>query len=196
MKKLIMFTLVGLMMLATACATGDRNDNNIAGGAATGRYVEIDITPPIEGQFMSLLAHDGTIVVFDDGLSTRFDSIDGGESWQETPGPGRSTDRYANVRTASFLPEPDGRLLVHVPGEGLVAVSPDGGGEHFPVAEIDSMIAEGQNVNVSLIQVLEDNQLLLTYSASMFPFFSGMGMDIDTIVKLTKLTREQIESLS
>ena len=159
MKKLILLALLGMLLLGlSACLDGA---NGGAATPATGRYVEVDITPPVTGRFISLLAQDDSIVVFDAGLRTRFDSADGGESWNESPGPGHGDDRFLHVTVASLLP--DGSLLVFVPNEGLVKISPDGSDERFFIEEIDGAM-------VSMMAVLEDDRLLLTYSAAGFPF--------------------------
>ena len=159
--KYFLLGLLGILLLATACNNNDGGSNATA-ATTTGRYVEVDITPPIDGRFISLVANDGTLVAFDEGLRTRYDSINGGETWTQSPGPGSGTDRFMNVQAAAFLP--NGRLLVYEQGEGMVAVAMDGTAEHFPIAEIDDAIAEGDSHIVSLIQMLDNEQVLLTYS--------------------------------
>lgn len=167
-------TLAIALLLTAACGSNGTDDRTF------GRYVEVDITPPIDGRFISLVTHDGNLAAFDEGLQTRFDSTDNGDSWTETTGPGSGTGRFAGVRTAAFLP--DGRLLVYVQEEGMVAVSEDGSSEHFPIDEIDNAILEGESVSVSLIQVLDDAQVLLTYSIGGFGGFiidTGDGQTIN-----------------
>jgi len=174
MKKIIgVVMLLCTLLIVVACSGG--NDTPIG---ATGRYVESDITPPISGEFISLQTHDGAMVAFDNGLRTRYDSVDGGTTWTQTQGPGRNTNNFENVRTATFLP--DGRLLAHIPSEGLANISDDGSHEHFPLEVIDNAISDGGNVNVTLLQALENNQLLLSYNTSSFPFLGG-GLNMDSI---------------
>jgi len=146
--------------LATACG---REDNGAGVDVTMGRYTETDISPPIEGRFMSFLTYDGTIVAFDHGLRTKYSSADGGETWIQSPGPGIDTPRFSMVQVGAFLP--DGRLLAYVQDEGLYMISPNGSYEHFPVAEIDDPIAAGQRVMVQLIEVLGNDRLLLSYNA-------------------------------
>jgi len=190
LKTAICLMLAAILLFATACGGRNGNDNGNddsgrTGGSdavgtarndgttTTGRYVEQDITPPINGRFINLVSHDGTLAAFDEGLRTRFDSTDNGETWAPTPGPGSNTNRFEGVQTAAFLP--DGRLLVYLQGEGMAAVSPDGTSEHFPIYEIDNAITEGEAISVTMIQVLSDDQVLLTYSIGGFAGFMGQG---------------------
>ena len=174
MKKIIsVVLLLCFLLIVVACSGG--NDAPIGG---TGRYVESNITPPISGEFISLQTNEGAIVAFDNGLRTRFDSVDGGATWAQRQGPGYNTNHFADVNTATFLP--DGRLLAHIPGEGLAIISEDGSHEHFPLEEIDNAVSSGGNVNVNLLQVLDNNQLLLSYNTSAFPFLGG-GLNIDSL---------------
>ena len=135
-------------------------------GTATGRYVEREITPPIDGFMISLVTESGGLVAFDEGLLFRYDSDDRGLTWMQSPGPGRGDERFANVRTAAILP--DGGLLVYLPEAGMTTVAPDGTMAHFPVATIDAGIADGDEFIVSMIQVLEGGRLLLTYEVDWF----------------------------
>ncbi|MCL2604874.1 MAG: hypothetical protein FWD90_10385 [Defluviitaleaceae bacterium] len=181
----------GLLLLATACdGNGERGNGTNgeaergesrgveAGGERSGRYVEVDITPPIEGRIISLVARDGTLVAFDEGLRTRYDSGDKGVTWTQSPGPGASDDRFTDVQSAALLP--DGRLLLYLQGYGMTKLSQDGTTEHFPVAEIDDAIADGDSHNVSLIQLLDDQRVLFNYNVDWLTRFmrenpSGMN---------------------
>ena len=163
-KKLFLpVFFIALALTVTACVDGS------GGAAATptaGRYVEADVTPPISGPFISLLTYEGNLVVFNNGLRTRFDSSDGGANWVQSQGPGYNSLRFANVNVASFLP--DGNLLAFMPGEGLVIVSPDGSESRFHVEEVDN------GAIVTMIQVLEGGRVLLSYMAAGLPFGGGM----------------------
>jgi len=158
LRKLLCLLLAGCLLFAAACGNGKNKDNNADFGV--GRYVETDITPPIDGRFTCYLSADGTIVCFDSGLNTRYESADGGGSWSELPGPGRNSDRYQFLQGGALLP--DDSLLVFIQGEGLQIVSQDGNSRHFPVEEIDNAHANDENVNITLLQVLE-NRLLISY---------------------------------
>ena len=187
MKKFIKIAiymgLIAVLLLSTACR-GDNGSNGVdtAGTGATGagasgsgsnrpaatatgtagRFMERDISPPIAGQFMSFITDDGTLVAFDQGLRTRYDSTDSGETWTQSQGPGSGTDRFMGVQVASFMP--CGSLLVHMFGEGVIKVDPSGNTTDFPIESIDSAIADGDTVMVSLIEVLGEDRLLLSYT--------------------------------
>jgi len=180
MKKLII-CMIGVLLLVTACGGNGENENTQgrATSTATGRYVEIEITPPIEGRFISLVTPDGTLAAFDEGLQTRYDSIDDGETWTQSPGPGSGNERFMDVQAAAILP--DGNLLVYMQGYGMTKISSNGSTEHFPVEAIDSEIADGDSHIVSLIQVIDEQQILLSYNVDWFARFmreneTGGGM--------------------
>ena len=177
MKKLIAFMLVGVLLFATACGNGrGNNDGNGYIGigrdtnrraaaqptAATGRFMETDITPPIAGPFMSFLAYDGSLVAFDGGLLTKFSSSDGGRTWEQSPGPGYGTERFFMMRNAALLP--DGSIITFLFTEGIVRIYPDGTTTHIPIARIDEGLAIGDSIHISLLEVLSDDRLLLGYT--------------------------------
>ncbi|MDR0490657.1 MAG: extracellular solute-binding protein, partial [Oscillospiraceae bacterium] len=168
LRRILYFALAGALLFLASCSGNSEKDSDSPGNKA-GRYVEKDITPPIDGGFVSFLDQDGKIVCYGAGLGTRYESADGGENWNEVPGPGRNTDRYSDVRSGTLLP--DGSLLAYIQGEGLEKIYPDGGSEHFPVSEIDNAVAEGNNVMISLMQALGGDRLLINYNV-------GGGMTI------------------
>ncbi|MDR0490949.1 MAG: hypothetical protein LBH28_06865, partial [Oscillospiraceae bacterium] len=169
LKRIVYPMLAAILLFTTACNNGKKDDEKNTDNLA-GRYVETDITPPVEGQFVSFLAADGTIVCFEQGLATRYESSNGGETWNEMPGPGRGNDRFENVRSGALLP--DGSLLVFIQGEGMAIVSADGNCEHCPVAEIDKAIANGDNIMISSLLSLGNDRFLLEYNTG------GMMMQI------------------
>ena len=156
-KNIVWLLLAGSLILTVACGGGNGDDEAVSDG----RYVEVDITPPVEGRFSSFLSDDGTIVCFDSGLAVRYESADSGDSWSESPGPGSYTDRYQNAQGAALLP--DGSLIVFIQEEGLVTVAPDGSSKPYPVSDIDKVIADGDNIMLSQLQVMGD-RLLLSYN--------------------------------
>lgn len=152
-----------ILALTTSCNSGKKGKGL---PDRPGRYVEIDVSPPFDGWFMSFVTGDGAIVCFSAGLQMRYDSADGGETWSASPGPASftasSTERYLNVRSGTLLP--DGRLLTYIQGEGLILISPDGRGERYPVADIDAAAADGKTVSVTILQSLGNDRLLIAYS--------------------------------
>lgn len=141
--------------------------------AATGRYVETDITPPgAEGETLrSFLTPEGSLVCFGQGLIKRWDSADGGATWQESEGPGAKETRLANAWLYTLLP--GGDIVAALPSQNgdstgeLLRVTPDGIASHFAVPRLDEAIAEGKKPYVSLLTALSDERLLLSYSTGM-----------------------------
>ena len=162
-KRVLCLLFAASFILVAACNSDGKSKDSAAD--KPGRYVETDVTPPIDGWFMSFLAADGSIVCYSVGLQTRYDSADGGESWSESAGPARNsgtnTERYINIRSGTLLP--DGRLLAYIQDEGLTLIAPDGKSEHYPVADIDEGIANGENVSIILMQSLGNDRLILDY---------------------------------
>jgi hypothetical protein len=148
--------LICLMMLlaVSACKGG-----NIAESESFGRYVEIEITPPVEGRFMSFLTQDDKLMVVDQELSQMFSSSDGGETWDNMP---LDIDAEMSVTAGTLMP--DGRFLVFIQNKGLAILSADGTMEDFPVSEIDTPISQGRQVTISFMQVLGDDRFLLEYT--------------------------------
>ncbi|MCL1884044.1 MAG: hypothetical protein FWF81_09875 [Defluviitaleaceae bacterium] len=182
MKALRGLLITIVLLLFAACggnsgesdeANGGTARNGTGGASATplsmGRYVENDITPPIEGRILSLVAHDGTFIAFDDGLRTRFDSTDFGQTWTQSQGPGYGNEDFFRVNAIGIFS--DGRLLVYLHGEGMTTIAPDGTIAHLPISEIDDIISGGDDLHVSLIHVLNDEQIMLTYSIDMWARF-------------------------
>ena len=171
-----------LWLLASACGSGNGNGDTQGGedtphggnaatpmGMGTGRYVELNITPPIHGRLMHIVAPDGTLLAFDEGLRNRYGSTDRGITWVQSPGPGAGTERFMDVQSVGLLP--GGNLLVYLREEGMATVAPDGTTAHFPVPEIDAGIADGDEFILSFIQVLDDERVLLTYRVDWFARF-------------------------
>jgi len=158
--RIIYLLLAGTLLLTAACNFRNQNNGANTPGQA-GRYVETDITPPVDGRFKSFLTPDGTVVCYNAGLTTRYESNDRGVSWTESPGPGRNNDRYQGVSIGTLLP--DGRILAYILNEGLVMIAPDGGDEQFPLAEIDEATEDGDFVTISLLQSLGNDRVLISY---------------------------------
>ena len=170
-KKILCLALAGSLLLLAACGSGtDSGDKKENSG---GRYTERDITPPAEGRLVSFFGADGTLVCYDDGLRTKYESKDGGGSWQQSPGPGGGTDRYMDLQAGTMLP--DGSLLGFIPEEGLTVIAPDGSGSPCAVKGIDDAVAKGEHINLSLLQAAGNGRLLLSYSAGGMVMQSTQG---------------------
>ena len=162
-KRLIGLLLsASLMIFIVACAKSGSGDGKAADAGTAGRYVEEDVSPPIDGWFMSLTDQNGAIICYDAGLRTRYISNDSGASWSSSSGPGANTERYATVRDAALMP--DGSLLAQLQGEGLTIIRPDGSSDHYPVPEIDRAVADGNSFMISLLKVLGNDRLLIDFN--------------------------------
>ena len=162
------------------------------GAGGQGRFVEYDITPPVDGEGLVITqTPGGTVVVFTQGLRARFDSIDGGASWTRTPGPGRDTDAFEGVSAIAYCL--DRGLIGLMPQVGVVAISQDGGYEHIPIASIDEAIESGQTVNAQVMQVLAGGGLLMSYTASSFPFFGSGLQDVEIDLEALGVDLSNIE---
>jgi len=180
-KTIICLTLVAALLITSlaACrnnngennqtATGNRTNTQTTalptgGSSGAGRFVELDITPPIDGQFLSFLTDDGTIVAIDNALRQKYSSIDGGNTWSGAPGPLYNSDEFPFVRAAALLQ--DGSLLAFLHDEGLVKIQPNGSTSPFSIARIDSAMAgsDDVHVNISLIEILSNDRVLLSYT--------------------------------
>lgn len=168
-KRLLCLLLAGGISLLAACGNNNAIESDNSGASSTpdsvteGRYVETDITPPVDGAFTSFLKEDGTIICYDSGLKNRYESTDGGGSWNSLLGPGANTDRYQQVNAGTLLA--DDSLLVYVTDEGLVKIAPDGSETAYPIEAIDHAVANGEFVNISFMKALSGDRLIISYSS-------------------------------
>lgn len=183
LKRFLCAALAASCLFMTACSGG-------AGGESSpvltteGRYVEKDITPPIDGRFISFLTADETLVCFSEDLSVRYDSADGGESWNEMTG---FSGVSGSIQSGTLLE--DGRALIYVQGEGLFILSTDGEKVPLSVPELDEAIAKGEGIMLSLLQALPSGRFLLSYTSGGMvsrvegngPAASGGPMDGDPV---------------
>jgi len=180
LKRILSILLAGSIIFIAACngSIGSIGDAGLQSGPVMGRYVEIDVTPPIEGRFSTFVTDDGTIVCFDAMLTTRYESKDNGESWSAAPLSGRDAGNPGFLLNSTMLS--DGSLLAFAFNEGLVLISPDGSSQPFPMSEIDSAIMSGDSAMVSLLQALDNDRLVISYmigSGAMMQFGSTQDED-------------------
>ena len=179
-KRILSLVLAGSLIFLAACgnagygsdSSGVADGSNGSGGGIgasnlgeNGRYVEIDISPPIEGRFTGFLGADGEIICFDADLTMRYESHDNGETWSATPGPFAGSGNPYFLLASTLLP--DGSILAFDFEEGLIQIFQDGKTEPYLMSEIDYALNSGGGmVNISLLQYLSDNKLLMSYSKS------------------------------
>jgi len=175
-KSTICIALACILLVATACRggngygngngaetnTGTRASSNIE-LTSTGRYMERDISPPIDGQFITFMANDGSIVAFDTSLRARYTSTDSGQTWTQSPGLNiNDADRPMWIHAATLMP--DGSLLTFLMDKGIVIIDTNGNASPFPVQSIDEAIANGYHVGINMMQVLGEDRLLISYT--------------------------------
>jgi ABC-type glycerol-3-phosphate transport system substrate-binding protein len=176
LKRILSMILASTILFLAACGNtgdgtdddnGNRNNGNNNGSQTLrtqGRYVEVDISPPIDGWFSSYLKADGTIVCFDENLTTRFESKDNGEIWNELPGPFRGKGNPYFIAASTLMS--DDSLLVFAFDEGLLLIKPDGTVEPSDIGGINEAMNGDNNVNVSMLQALSEDRLLISYTLS------------------------------
>ena len=156
MKRLMSLVISICLLILPAC-NGKKNKTN-----TTGRYIESEITPPVEGHFTSFVNDDGIIICIDEGLTTRYESYDNGITWSESSFLKDETKTLDNIQYITLLD--DGRLLVFQFDEGLFIISTDGECQRYSVPEIDKAISENDGISVSLLTSLSDDLFIIRYT--------------------------------
>ena len=178
-KRVLSLILAGGLIFLAACGNASNgSDGNggadgsngtdsgsVASGiSAQGRYMEIDISPPIDGRFTSFLGANGEIICFDTGLTVRYESVDNGETWASSPGPFAGSENPYFFTASTLLP--DGNILAFAFDEGLFTITPDGSVTPYPMSDVNEAISNGEMVNVGLLQYLGSDRLLMAYTIS------------------------------
>ncbi len=188
-KMLMAALLAGVLLSAcggTAAGSGSGAGSTGAEKAA-GRYVESDVTPKGESSGWHLFRQtEEKLVCYDSGFKNRYESTDGGQNWQQSPGPGAADARFDGIRQAALLE--DGSLIAELPfqnedgsrGGGpseIVKVSPGGEVNPMELEGYSQLAAEGKNVFVSGMQALPGGRLLLHYYQ--YDFVAGAGSRLE-----------------
>lgn len=167
MKKLlqVISVLLCCLLLFAACGNNDGGNPQLP----SGRYVQKDITPPgLEDQTLEVLQDkDGKLIVYSEGLQTRYESSDGGENWSETDGPGKNNPELATMSDLTL--GEDGTLYGlkrsydgMTPDE-IVKILPDGTVEPVAVEDYDSSVAAGKKPHISMLKALPQGKLLVQF---------------------------------
>jgi len=174
-----------IILLFTAGCSGkksaDNDSNSVNNESKPGRFIEYDISPPIDSEFLTFLIEGNNIVCFDRSLETRCDSTDGGATWRKTEGPGAGSDHLKNMESMTVAP--DGSIFVYIKGEGVFKILPDGSEEKVPIKELDDVISNGENLMLTRLQALSTDRILLSWMAggnfSVQRFVPGENEGID-----------------
>lgn len=168
-KMMLCFCMAALLLFFAACG----GENNNTGGQTAGRYVETDITPLVgeENLLDVLKTPEGSLVTYGQGMKTKYESTDGGVSWQESDGPGATHPELENATSISM--GDDGSVLVmcmntdevtHESNVSLYVVLPDGAVQPFAQEGFDEAVATGKMPYVSTFMALPRGKVLFSYS--------------------------------
>ncbi len=183
-KSILAVLLVCMMVLFTACEGADNTSSggdgsnpasrevesvpNAAnvGAGGEGKYVEADVTPEGEEILDMLQMADGTLVLFTEGLTARYDSKDGGKTFTKTDWPGVTDGSLQNIRSLSMAE--DGTLYgvkmdLESGAEDLFRVTAEGVVESVPIEELATMKAEGKMPYIHALQALSADKILLGF---------------------------------
>lgn len=199
-RSILAMLLVCMMLVFSACGGTDNpsqdgggansssggSDNNDPSAANTnvggeGRYVETDVTPEGEEILDMLQLPDGTLVLFTEGLTARYDSTDGGKTFTKTDWPGVTDGSLQDVRSLSMTEDGTVYGVKSDPAGGsdsLIRVTPEGVVEQPPIEALDAMTAAGKPAYIHTMQVLSADKLLLGVmdgSSMMMPSTSNEG---------------------
>lgn len=183
LKSALCLCMAGLLLLLAACGTGGTSDP----GITAGRYVEANITPTLEENeslLGTLLTPEGNLVAYSNGLKNKYESADGGATWQKSEGPGAQNPQLADAQQISMAD--DGTLLVltntfdettYQNTCGLFKITPDGAVQPFAQKEFDELVAEGKSPYVMQFMALPAGRVLLQYDTAMYGSMGGAPTD-------------------
>lgn len=172
LKQMFCILLAASVLFLVACGNGT-GSSGLNGEITKGKYVEKEITPPVnsEGTLFTLYPGENKITVFTGGLLQRFDSQDGGNTWQESEGPGAANSELANTTNLAMFA--DGSLLaaiqeeVNEQGIGKVSfakVMADGTVEPFSISEFEDTVKETDYVYISTFKILSQDRIHIDFS--------------------------------
>ncbi len=163
--------LAAVFFGACGTAPSEGSGSGSSAGGGSGRYVETDVTPDGESSRWHLFRQpEEKLVCYDDSFANRYESADGGKSWQQGPGPGASDERFDGIRRAALLE--DGSLVAELPNykddgsrgpSELVKVSPSGDISPLELEGYTELAAAGKDPAVTGLQALPGGRLLMSY---------------------------------
>lgn len=176
-KRLLCALMAGALLFTTACGAKENAGAKNTGTVQKGRYVEKEVTPTAgEEELLGVKqTSDGKLVAFSKGLKVRYDSADGGKTWEEKPGPGK--DKPELESAANFSLSADGAIYTMLrPGYGeqkepvenpMLKILPDGTIEPLKIKEFEDLKAEGKNPQMQYLVALPQNRLLVSFAYDM-----------------------------
>ena len=160
----LFFCLTLLLLALSACRTNTDTDPTYTAAAnGEGRYIETDITPPMDAAMFMSFVNDNHIIAVKQDLSEKFASADNGVTWTALPWDVTLPNENVLYASSATLLS-DGRLLAFVQDMGLFLFSEDGNAEEFVIQEIAEALANEDMVLVSYMDALRDDRLLISYT--------------------------------
>lgn len=156
-------TLLAAALLFTACVAVKPASSGPAGGPAMGRFVETELelpgSPSLEKGILCQ-GKDGALVVLNLENARRWDSADGGDTWQEAP-LAWLAELEEKPSTADCAP--DGTIWAADRRGKLYRVSPEGEVTGVKVAALDQNAGENRFVSAQLTALSAD-RVYIDYS--------------------------------
>ncbi len=156
-------TLLAAALLFTACVAVKPTSSGPAGGPAMGRFVEKELelpgSPSLEKGILCR-GKDGALVVLDLQNALRWDSADGGDTWQEAP---LAWLAELEEKPSAADCAPDGTIWAADRKGKLYRVSPEGEVTGVKVAALDQSGGENRFVSAQLT-ALSAERVYIDYS--------------------------------
>ena len=156
-------TLLAAALLFTACVAVKPTSSGPAGGPAMGRFVEKELelpgSPSLEKGILCR-GKDGALVVLDLENALRWDSADGGDTWQEAP---LAWLAELEEKPSAADCAPDGTIWAADRKGKLYRVSPEGEVTGVKVAALDQSGGENRFVSAQLT-ALSAERVYIDYS--------------------------------
>ena len=156
-------TLLAAALLFTACVAVKPTSSCPAGGPAMGRFVEKELelpgSPSLEKGILCR-GKDGALVVLDLENALRWDSADGGDTWQEAP---LAWLAELEEKPSAADCAPDGTIWAADRKGKLYRVSPEGEVTGVKVAALDQSGGENRFVSAQLT-ALSAERVYIDYS--------------------------------
>jgi|GEM_PF-4519830 len=180
-KSILAMLLICMLLVFTACGETDGSSgggtNSSSGGqknsqpeaantntAGPGRYVETDVSPDGEAILDMLQLSDGTLVLFTQGLTARYDSTDNAKTFTKTEWPGVTDGSLQNVGRISMTDDGTVYAVKSDPADGaeeLIRITPEGAVETVRCEALETMRAAGKLPYIHTMQILSADKILL-----------------------------------
>lgn len=192
-KRLIAGALAGVMLLMTACAPKDGNDNSKGneggqGQNGKGRFVETNVTPEnVDGMSTVGKLSDGTLVILSRDMKKRYESTDNGVTWKELEGPAAKNPELEYTETSSLAA--DGTLYCSVrenqdynKAPKLYKVSNDGTVTQLKIKDMEDAIEKNGNAGINQMVAISEDKVILDMMGMNNDVMYGSGNEAGEVV--------------